>query len=80
MSPKELIAHYRSQSAAAAALGCAQSTVAEWVAAGSIPDGRQYQAELATRGRLKADRPALRARKTRSPQKEPTKAGEVSHG
>lgn len=61
MTPQELIAHFRTQSGAAKALGCAQSTVAEWCSDGAIPEARQYQVELATKGRLKADRPALRA-------------------
>lgn len=66
MTPQELITHYRTQSGAAMALGCAQSTVAEWCADGAIPEGRQYQIELATGGALIADKPAFRgAKKTR---------------
>lgn len=60
MSPQELITHFSTQAAAAKALGCAQSTVAEWCSDGAIPEGRQYQIELATAGALVADKPALR--------------------
>ncbi|UBB15454.1 Cro/CI family transcriptional regulator [Comamonas odontotermitis] len=76
MSPKQLISFFQTQAAAARALGCAQSTIAEWVAAGSVPDGRQYQAQLATNGQLRADRPALRVRATRRTPKQK----EVAHG
>ncbi len=68
MSPQELITHFRTQAAAAKALGCAQSTVAEWCSDGAIPEGRQYQIELATAGALVADKPALR-----EPMAAPTK-------
>ena len=68
MSPQELITHFRTQAAAAKALGCAQSTVAEWCSDGTIPEGRQYQIELATAGALVADKPALR-----EPMAAPTK-------
>lgn len=60
MSPQELVTHYGTQSAAAKALGCGQSTVAEWCSDGVIPEGRQYQIELATGGALVADKPAFR--------------------
>lgn len=68
MSPQELITHFGTQAAAAKALGCAQSTVAEWCSDGAIPEGRQYQIELATAGALVADKPALR-----EPMAAPTK-------
>ena len=42
------------------ALGKRQSTVSEWFQHGRIPDGAQYQIELATAGVLKADKPACR--------------------
>lgn len=60
MTPIELISHFGTQTSAAKALGCAQSTVAEWCTDGVIPEGRQYQIELATRGALTADKPAFR--------------------
>lgn len=60
MIPKDLQKHYGTQVAIAKALGAAQSSVAEWFQNGRIPEGRQYQIELATDGMLKADLPALR--------------------
>lgn len=66
MTPQEVIAHFGTQLGAGRALGCAQSTIAEWVTDGRIPEGRQYQLELATKGKLRADKPALRARHTTS--------------
>lgn len=68
MSPQALISHFGTQVAASKALGCAQSTVAEWCADGSIPEGRQYQIELATDGRLTADKPARRNSDAQSPE------------
>lgn len=65
MTPAELITFFRTQAASARALGCAQSTIAEWVSAGAIPESRQYQVQLATRGQLKADQPALRIKPRR---------------
>jgi DNA-binding transcriptional regulator YdaS (Cro superfamily) len=61
MTPQDLLSHFKTQSAIAKALGCAQSSVSEWFDAGRIPEGRQYQIELATDGALRASRPALRA-------------------
>jgi hypothetical protein len=60
MSPKNVVQYFGSQVAAAKALGVYQSSVAEWVANGCIPEVRQYQIELATNGQLRADKPALR--------------------
>lgn len=60
MTPHDLLQFFGSQSAIAKALGCAQPSVAEWFEAGKVPDGRQYQAEIATSGALRADKPALR--------------------
>jgi len=59
MTKLEAIKFFGSPGALATALGCGQSSVSEWK---EIPEGRQYQIELATRGKLKADRPALRVR------------------
>ena len=60
MTPQDLQKHYGTQTAIARALGAAQSSVAEWFQNGRIPEGRQYQIELATNGVLRADKPALR--------------------
>lgn len=74
VTPADLISFFRTQAAAARALGCAQSTIAEWVTEGRVPEGRQYQAQLATKGKLKADKPALRPVPRRAPAKD------ASHG
>ena len=60
MTPQDLLQHFGSQSAIAKALGCKQQTVFEWFEKGQVPEGRQYQTELATGGALRATRPALR--------------------
>ena len=60
MSPKQVIDFFGTQTATAEALGLAQSSVAGWIKAGEVPLERQYQIELATDGRLRADLPALR--------------------
>ena len=45
----------------ARALGVDRASVAEWRE--KIPEGRQYQIQIATGGKLKADKPALRTEK-----------------
>lgn len=60
MTPQDAKNYFGSQTAIAKALGAAQSSVCEWFEAGKIPEGRQYQIELATKGKLKADKPANR--------------------
>ena len=57
MTPKQLIDHYGTQSAIAKAAGIKQPSVAEWFAAGVVPEGRQFQFEVLTGGLLRADRP-----------------------
>lgn len=60
MTPAQTLQHFGSQTVIAAVLGCKRPSVCEWVAAGRVPEGRQYQLELATCGALKADLPADR--------------------
>ena len=60
MTPKDLLEFFGSLSATARALGCKPQTVSEWIEHGKVPEGRQYQAELATGGMLRASKPALR--------------------
>lgn len=67
MTPSDLLAHFGSQTAIARALGCSQPSVNEWFKDGSVPEGRQYQVQLATNGKLKADKPAARDAKKRRP-------------
>ena len=65
MTYTQLINHYGTQTAAGEALkavdgeGVAQPTVAGWKKKG-IPEPRQAQYEIATRGKLRADRPYRR--------------------
>lgn len=61
MTANDLLKYFGTKSAIAHALGCSPASVAEWFDEGSkVPEGRQYQAQLATKGKLKADLPALR--------------------
>ena len=60
MTPKDLIEHFKTQSEIARVLGCGQPSVSEWFEKNHIPEGRQYQIELATNGALRASKPANR--------------------
>ena len=60
MTYDDLISHYKTQKAAAEALGLSQPSLSEWKDNG-IPEPRQAQYELLTRGRLRADRPIGKA-------------------
>lgn len=61
MTPQEALAHYKTQSEIARVCGCKPPSVAEWFEeGGQIPEGRQYQLELASGGKLKAHKPADR--------------------
>lgn len=62
MKPKQALAYFGTQTEMARRLGCAQSSISEWFDNDRIPDGRQYQIQIATVGKLKADKPALRKR------------------
>ena len=64
MSPKQVIDYFGgSQTAVAKAIGVKQPSIAYWVATGKVPLGRQYQLEQATKGKLRADLPAMRGSK-----------------
>ena len=67
MTPKDLQKYFGTQAAIARAIGAAQSSVAEWFQNAKIPEGRQYQIEIATNSALKADKPALRETATLNP-------------
>lgn len=56
MTPQQAISHFGSQSKLAAALGLKQPSIAGWVTEGKIPEPRQYQIEIVSGGKLKADR------------------------
>ena len=59
MTRKDIIKYFGTQAEAARRLGVAPQTILEWECVG-VPDGRQYQVELATKGRLRASKPADR--------------------
>lgn len=63
MTPKDLLDHFGTLTSIARALGCKPQTVSEWIESGRVPEGRQYQAELATKGALRASKPAMRDNK-----------------
>jgi hypothetical protein len=54
MTYQELIDHFKTQAAAARALDIKQPSIAGWKDSG-IPTPRQYQIEIITGGKLKAD-------------------------
>lgn len=60
MTPAQVLEHYGTQAEIARVLGCKQPSIAEWFEKGEVPDGRQYQLEIASDGALKADKPANR--------------------
>lgn len=61
MTAQELLEYFGSKTAIARALGCSPASVAEWFDPEiGVPEGRQYQAQIATMGMLRADTPALR--------------------
>ena len=60
MTPDQALEHFGTKAEIARVLGIAPPSVIEWFDAGVIPEGRQYQIELATNGTLKADKPANR--------------------
>lgn len=55
MSPADVISHFGTQVNVASALGITQPTVSEWVQNGYVPLGRQYEIQVLTGGKLKAD-------------------------
>lgn len=58
MTYEQSIAYFGTISEMARALGVKPPSISEWK--DGIPETRQYQIELATKGKLKADVPALR--------------------
>lgn len=57
MTHEQALEYFGSYTNMAYALGCAVSTLSE---KDPFSDGRQYQMQIATNGKLKADKPALR--------------------
>jgi len=60
MTPDDAKNFFSTQAAIARVLGISAPAVSEWFDVGRIPIGRQYQLELASGGRLKADLPPNR--------------------
>lgn len=60
MTPDDLLSFFGSKAEIARALGVKPPSVGEWFDSGEIPEVRQYQAEVATAGKLRADIPADR--------------------
>jgi transcriptional repressor of cell division inhibition gene dicB len=54
MNTKDAAAHYGSKTALAEALGISRAAVSLW--GDTVPEARQYQLEILTKGKLKADR------------------------
>lgn len=59
MTPKQLIRHYKTQTAAASELGLTQPAIANWLRRGAIPDVQQLRIENKTNGKLRARRNIL---------------------
>jgi hypothetical protein len=60
MTPQQVLDHFGTQAEIARVLGCKQPSIAEWFEKGEVPEGRQYQLEIATDGALVAEKPANR--------------------
>lgn len=61
MSPNDLYEYcHRNKAEIGRMLGCGSASVAEWFNKNQVPEGKQYQAQLATGGKLMADLPADR--------------------
>lgn len=63
MSPKQALKFFGTQATIARVLGVKAPSVSEWFDLGYLPEGRQYQLELASAGALRADLPANRMKK-----------------
>lgn len=60
MNPQKVIKHFGGIPATATALGIKAPSIYEWLEAGNVPELRQYQIQLATNSKFRADKPALR--------------------
>ena len=64
MTPREVVDFYGgTQVKTAAALGLTQAAISEWFRLGYVPLGRQYEIQILTGGRLRADPDAIAAAK-----------------
>jgi DNA-binding transcriptional regulator YiaG len=55
MNIQDLIDHFGSQAAIAKALGTSAQVVSAWKVKNRVPIGRQYEIQLLTAGKLRAD-------------------------
>jgi DNA-binding transcriptional regulator YiaG len=55
MNMQDLRRHFGTQAAVARALGTSDQVVSAWASAGRIPIGRQYEIQILTAGKLRAD-------------------------
>ena len=60
MTPNDLLKFYGTKSEIARVGGCTLPSVGDWFEKGEVPETRQYQFELATKGALRAAWPADR--------------------
>jgi hypothetical protein len=62
MDPRPVVAYFGGPLKTARALRCTHPAVYQWLAAGVVPELRQYQIEVVTRGKFRAPRyPIARA-------------------
>lgn len=61
MTPEIVVRHFGTQVKAAKALGITQPSVSNWLSRGAVPPLQQFRIEKLTRGKLKAERSALKA-------------------
>lgn len=59
MKLEQVVKHFKTQTAAALALGLTQPTLSNWKKRGFIPAIQQLRIEKATKGKLKADKGIL---------------------
>jgi hypothetical protein len=64
MKPKDLLSLWGTQAEICRVSGASHPTVVLWFNEKRVPEGRQYQFEIASRGKLKADKPADRRKGT----------------
>lgn len=55
MKPNDLLTVWPTQAAIAKAFGISAPSVSEWFEKGEIPEPRQYQAQVLSKGRLKVE-------------------------
>ena len=60
MTPDDLLKFFGTKAEIARALGIKLTSVCEWFDNDFIPELRQYQVELVSKGRLRSDKPADR--------------------